>query len=306
MSTAVLVSAAALAAGPAAAATAPVTNARILVHFDVSLGQTPENIALAPAGRLYLTLALARGVARIDSSGAVRIIATLPAPPPGTTALTTGIVRAQDGTLYVAYAAGTSALSGVWRIRPGADPARIAGLPGDSFPNGMALDRRTGMLYIADSLLGAVWRVPLAGGPAANWAAGPALAPRSFFGANGLKVRDGAVWVSNTDQGTLLRIPIHADGQPGTPQTMASGLPGIDDFTFLGRDSVLAALNAGNAVALIHPDGSHAIVLTSADGLENPAAVAIRGDTILVADAAYTTQHDPNLLTAHLDARDPS
>lgn len=305
-STAALVSAAALASGPAAAATAPVTDARILVHFDFSAGQTPENIALGPAGSIYLTLALARQVARIDPSGAIRVIATLPAPPPGSTALTTGIVRTRDGVLYVAYAAGTGALSGVWRIRPGAAPVRIAGLPADSFPNGMGLDSRTGMLYIADSLLGSVWRVPLAGGPATDWAAGPALAPRGFFGANGLRVRGRAVWVSNTDQGTLVRIPIAASGQPGTMQTMASGLTGVDDFAFLGHDSILAAMNAGNAVALVRPDGSHAIVLTSADGLENPAAVAVRGDTILVADAAYTTQHDPNLLTARLDSRDTS
>ena len=84
---------------------------------------------------------------------------------------------------------------------------------------------------------------------------------------------------------------------------MASGLAGIDDFCFLGRDSVLAALDAGNKVALVRPDGSHEIVLTSADGLENPSAVAVRGDTVLVANAAYTTRHDPNLLIARLDFR---
>jgi hypothetical protein len=305
-STVVLLSAAVLTSGPAVASTAPVTDARVLVHFDFSAGQTPENIALGPARSIYLTLSLARQVARISSSGDVRVIATLPAAPPGSTALTTGIVRTRDGTVYVAYAAGTSALNGVWRIRPGSDPVRIAALPGSAFPNGMALDPRTGMLYIADSLLGVVWRVPITGGPAAGWAGGPALAPRGFFGANGLKVGDGAVWVSNDDQGTLLRIPITAGGRPGAIQTMASGLAGIDDFAFLGRHSVLAALDAGNEVALVRPDGSHAIVLTSADGLENPAAVAVRGDTLLVANAAYTTQHDPNLLIAHLDFRDPS
>jgi hypothetical protein len=170
----------------------------------------------------------------------------------------------------------------------------------------MALDHRAGMLYIADSLVGVVWRVPISGGPAVSWAGGPALAPAGFFGANGLKVHEGAVWVSNDDQGTLLRIPITAGGRPGVIKTMAGGLAGIDDFAFLGQRSVLAALDAGNQVALVRPDGSHAIVLTAADGLENPSSVAVRGHDLLVTDAAYTTQHDPNLLIAHLDLRDLS
>jgi hypothetical protein len=302
-SAAALAAAALLAAGPAAAAPAPpAASARILVHFDFSTGQTPENIAFGPAGSTYLTLSLARQVARVSPAGDVRVVATLPAPPPGSTALTTGIVRTPDGTLYVAYAAGTSALNGVWRIRPGGGPVRITALPGSGFPNGMALDARSGTLYVADSLLGVVWRVPLGGGTAVSWATGPALAPAGFFGANGLKVHDGAVWVSNDDQGTLLRIPITAGGRAAPVRTVASGLAGIDDFTFLGR-SVLAALDPGSEVALVRPDGSHVIVLTSADGLQNPSAVAVRGDTILVADAAYTTQHDPNLLIAHLRFR---
>jgi hypothetical protein len=304
--TVVLLSAGILASGPAGASTAPVAGPRILAHFDFSAGQTPENIAFGPARSIYLTLALARQVARVSSRGDVRVVATLPAPPPGSTPLTTGIVRTPDGTLYVAYAAGTSTLNGVWRIRPGGRPARISALPGSGFPNGMALDQRTGMLYVADSLLGVVWRVPISGGPAVSWATGPALAPAGFFGANGLKVHDGAVWVSNDDQGTLLRIPITAGGRPGVITTMASGLAGIDDFAFLGQRSVLAALDAGNQVALVRPDGSHAIVLTAADGLENPSSVAVRGDDLLVTNAAYTTQHDPNLLIAHLDLRDRS
>ena len=176
-STAVLLSAAVLASGPAEASPAPVADARILVHFDYNAGQTPENIAFGPARSIYLTLSLARQVARVSSSGDVRVIATLPAPPPGSTALTTGIVRTQDGTLYVAYAAGTSTLNGVWRIRPGADPVRIAALPGSGFPNGMALDPRSGMLFIADSLLGIVWRVPITGGPAASWQAAQGWLP---------------------------------------------------------------------------------------------------------------------------------
>ncbi|MFF8860835.1 hypothetical protein ACF08B_02175 [Streptomyces sp. NPDC015139] len=69
--------------------------------------------------------------------------------------LTVGIVRAHDGTLYFLYATGTRDLTGVWRLRPGGEPQRIAALPANGLPNGLALDTRTRMLCITDFVLGA-------------------------------------------------------------------------------------------------------------------------------------------------------
>ncbi len=77
----------------------------------------------------------------------------------------------------------------------------------------------------------------------------------SGFGVNGTKVHDGAVWVSQSEKGLLLRIPVRYDGSPGAIQTKAQ-VTGIDDFTF-GR-----------------------------------------GNKVYVANAAYFTQKDPNLLVA--------
>jgi hypothetical protein len=112
-------------------------------------------------------------------------------------------------------------------------------------------------------------------------------------------VHDDAVWVSNTDQGALLRIPIGAHGNAGAITTQAEGLTSIDDFTFVGQgDTVLAAQNFASAVALVNPDGTHQTVLTAADGLSNPTSLAVRGHTVYVASAAYFTHNDPNLLLA--------
>ena len=114
------------------------------------------------------------------------------------------------------------------------------------------------------------------------------------------KVHDGAVWVTNTDQGTLLRIPIGPGGAAGPIQTVATGLPGVDDFTFARNGDILAALNTPSELAVIQPDGTQTIVLTSADGLSNPTAVAVAGNTIYITSAAYITQNDPNLILARL------
>ena len=309
---AVLLSAATIATispAPASAVSAPLSNGHIALHFDYTGGQTPENIALAPGGGEYVTFAAARQIALVSPGGAIRVLATLPLPADGGVhtpvlgfPLTVGIVRADDGTLYFLYATGTADLTGVWRLRPGGEPQRIAALPANGLPNGLALDPRTGTLYATDSVLGTIWSVPATGGAPTAWSTAPQLSPTGFLGANGLKVHDGAVWAGNLDRGTVLRIPILRDGRAGAVLTRATGLTGIDDFAFTGRgDQILAALNGPSEVALVQPDGTHSIVLSPADGLQNPTSIALRGHTVYVMSAAYVTATDPNLLLAHLD-----
>ncbi|MCW2871805.1 hypothetical protein [Actinacidiphila oryziradicis] len=287
---------------PAFASTAPLSQAQEVAHFDITTLQQPENITLEPNGAADVTFNRARQIARVTPDGKTSILATLPAPASGT-ATVSGIVRAADGTLYVNYNAGS--LSGVWRIRPGGTPEQVAALPDVKVVNGLALDKRHDTLYATDSTTGTVWKVSLRSGATSLWAGGEALQPSathsSGFGANGIKVHDGAVWVSNTDKGTLLRIPIGADGTAGAVTTQAQGLTSIDDFTFVGQgDTVLAAQNFANSVALVNPDGTHQTVLTAQDGLSNPTSVAVRGKTVYVTSGAYFTHNDPNLLLARI------
>jgi hypothetical protein len=304
-----VVGAAALVASPASAVAPPLSSPRIVAHLDLAAGQQPENIALLPDGSAVVTFSFARQVARIDRSGGVHVLATFPAPPPGSAPppltgapVVTGVVRAGDGTLYVNYAAGSAGLTGVWALRPGRPPHRIAALPAGGFPNGLALDARHGWLYATDSVPGAVWRVPLVGGAPTVWADGEELTRVDLVGANGIKLHDGAVWVANTDRGTLLRIAVTSRGTAGSIRSAADGLEGIDDFAFTGRGgTVLAALNVPDQVALVRADGTHTVVLTGDDGLQNPTAVAVRHGRVLVTSAAYFTRTDPNLLRASLE-----
>ena len=181
-----------------------VSNPRILIHYNLAAGETPENVAGLPNGDFIVTLALARQVVRITPQGHQQILATLPAPADGGAdvpithkALTTGVLRTADGTIYIGYASGDDTLTGIWRIAPDQPPERVIALPGDAFPNGMSIDKRSGALYIADSVHGAIWHASLADGKAKIWTAGDELKPIELsgpgFGINGLKARDGAV-----------------------------------------------------------------------------------------------------------------
>ncbi len=293
------------------AAPAPAVQSRIAVHFDLSKGQMPENVALSPRGTAYVTFAAARQVAAVMPAGTVQILATMAAPADGGRntpvlkfALTTGIVRHDNGTLYFLYASGDAASTGLYRLRAGGTPQRIAALPATGLPNGLALDARTGTFYITDSVLGTISTVPLCGGAATVWSSAPELAATGFLGANGLKVRHGAVWATNLDKGTLLRIPVQ-HGKPGPVQVKASNLIGIDDIAFTGNGDqpVLATLNGPNTVVSIDAAGRATTLLTAADGLQNPTSVAVRGTTAYVLNAAYTTAKDPNLILATLPRR---
>ncbi|MFF4836674.1 hypothetical protein [Streptomyces sp. NPDC001315] len=277
---------------------------RIAAHFSLLQGQTPENIALEPDGTAVVTFAAARQVATVSPSGATRILATLPAPADGGVntpvlgfALTSGVVRAQDGTLYFLYASGSKDLTGLWRLRKGGVPHRIAALPAQSLPNGLALDDHSGRLYIADSALGKIYTVPTSGGTPTTWSAAPELASNGFLGVNGLKIRQGALWATNLDRGTVLRIPLGPGNRPGPVEVRATGLGGIDDFAFTGRgDEILAALDGPNEVVRIRRDGTFSTLLTGADGLQNPTSVAVRQGVAYIPSAAYSTGSDPNLL----------
>ncbi|GAB3005016.1 hypothetical protein [Saccharothrix stipae] len=282
-----------------------VVRSRIATHFDLAQGQMPENVALAPDGTAYVTFAGARQVAAVVPGGTTRILATLPAPADGGAgtpvlgfALTTGIVRTTDGTLYFLYASGDAGSTGLYRLRPGGTPRRIAALPADGLPNGLALDERAGTFYVTDSVLGAILAVPLRGGTAAVWSSAPELTATGFLGANGVKVRGGAVWATNLDRGTLLRIPVR-HGRSGRVEVRATGLVGVDDFAFFG-DDVLATLNGPSELVRVAPDGTATTLLGSAEGLQNPTSVAVRGDIAYVLSAAYTTATDPNLVLATL------
>ena len=298
----------------ASAATEPVSNPRILIHYDLASGQQPENVALEPDGNLDVVLSIAGQVERVTPAGQRQLLATLPAPSDGGVntpilghSLATGLVRTADGTLYIGYAAGHDDLTGIWRVRPGGTPTRIVPLTAGSFPNGMALDERTGTLYIADSTRETIWRVPITGGTPTAWLSGPELKRSTGLGPNGLRIHNAAVWLSNSDQGTLLRVPVEGNGRAGAVETKATGLPFFpDDFAFIGHtDKIIVALNLANEVALVQPNGSHTIVLTGADGLEGPTAIAIRHGELYVLSAAFLLQKDPNILVADLDLEEP-
>ncbi|MFD6171142.1 hypothetical protein [Streptomyces coeruleorubidus] len=171
-------------------------------------------------------------------------------------------------------------------------------------PNGLAIDPAGRTLYIADSLKGTIWSVPVSGGSATPW-----LTEALPIGANGLRFHNGALWISNFNKGTLRRVPVTTTGSAGPIRLVAGGLPNIDDVSFLTprSDVVFAAQNGSSSqngpdrVVVIYPNGTYKTVLTSADGLASPSATAVRGDRLYITDGGVPEPHDPKLQTARIN-----
>jgi len=294
----------------------------VVANFDASQLETPESIAIDLDGNVFISLALTGEIRKIAPDGAQTTYARLPIGPPLTFCGpffngVTGITLDSQGALYISVVACDPANRGVWRILPSGTQQRLATLPLESIPNGIVL--HLGFVYVADSSLPRIWRVPANGGLAEVWledallqAPAPAPGSPSVAGANGLQFFRQQLFVTNSGLGTIVAVPIEGDGRAGLPRIHAQ-LPqpmGGDDFAFDVDGWIYCTTGPSNTLLKISPDGSTSqILLTAADGLDGPTAAAFGrvGDdrfNLYITNSAFpffSTTHAPKLMRLHLD-----
>ncbi len=288
----------------------------VVAAYDHFALQTPESVAVDYHGNRYVSLALTGEISRIDAAGNVDTLATLPIGDPlqpchGFIAIMGALTYTPWG-LYANVAACDLDDRGVWWVSPyNGSSARVAAMPADALPNGIA--HRFGRLYVADSAVGRIWRVPVFGGDPEVWVDEPLLdaMPNPFGapGANGLQFYGNELYVANSSTGDIVAFPLEAwSDEPGPARVHATLDQGCDDFAFDLHGTLYCTTDPFNTVIAVHPDGQSEVVLTADDGLDGPTAAAFGrlGDRfgLYVSNAAFPffpNDATPSLLRFELD-----
>ena len=132
-----------------------------------------------------------------------------------------------DGSLYVLDQADNLVPHGrMLKIDPHTHEVTTVA-SGLAFPNGMALDRR-GNFYVADSLLGKIFKLAKDSSQFTVWVEDPALLsnnPNQNVGANDLAfdADQDFLYVTNAGNRQVLRVPVDKDGSPGRIELFADG-----------------------------------------------------------------------------------
>jgi sugar lactone lactonase YvrE len=216
-------------------------------------------------------------------------------------AFATGLAFDAAGRLYVAVPSFVpDPVPGVYRAPDGGGTATLfATDPAMVFPSDLAFDA-AGDLYVTDSMAATVFKVA-ADGTVTAFAQDPLFAgdkticgnDQALFdiGANGLVVTSDALYVANTDQATIVAVPIDAGGNAGTPAVLAgpdcAALGGIDGIALAADGTFHAALNRQGAIATVGASGTIEVALAD-PLLDFPASVRFGagGDELFITSFA--------------------
>lgn len=284
--------------GPAtaAAARAPADRSPVetVAEFDFAAGEAPEGLVIDSYGRIYTGFALSGEIRRIDPDGSQHSLTRIDTGG----GLLLGLTIDHRGDLLAAVRGGEAnpAATGIWRITPGGTASLWVPLDPSGQPNGIDTDR-AGNTYVGDSIPGRVWRIT-PDGRLEEWASGRLLAglpdagQPGLFGANGVLVRGGSLYVANLDRAAVIRIPIRADGSAGRPQRYVQhpSLLGADDLVFDVVGNLYVTTDGfRNSLVRVTPWRSVRTIASGEDGLDSPAQLKfgrgrLRSDTLFIAN----------------------
>jgi len=164
--------------------------------------------------------------------------------------------------------------------------------PGNGLCNDIAV-AKDGTVYATDTTGARVLRLKKGARALEVWAADMML----LGTADGIALlADGAVYVNSVGQGTLLRIPVKADGSAGTITKLETSRPlqTPDGMRSVGNKTMLLVEGAGR-LDEVTINGDKAEIKVLKEGLTGPTAVTLVGGMAYVSEARLNYRNDPKL-----------
>jgi hypothetical protein len=164
-----------------------------------------ESIVIHPSGTMYISRHETGEVIKRSPEGTLSTLVT------NQNGVIAGLGLDSDGSLYAVGGAKDQPQATVYRIGAEGTIESWMTIADAKFLNGMAL-LQPGVFLITDSTAGVVWRVDMMNRTATIWLQDESLSPQTpasrFPGANGIKVFQGMVYVSNSDRTQMIRVPV--------------------------------------------------------------------------------------------------
>jgi sugar lactone lactonase YvrE len=171
----------------------------------------------------------------------------------------------------------------------------FATVSGPSGLNGLTFDA-AGNVYLSDSFQGIIWKTGAHGGAATPWVTSPLLTTSGVppFGANGLgfnRARN-ALFVANTGNDTVVRIPVSSAGVAGTPAVFVNSINGPDGLLVDGDDNLWVVANQADEIVVVDPTGRVIAKLGDFDGIAldgGPRGLLFPASLVRFGDSIYVT-----------------
>lgn len=238
------------------------------VLYQFPNGTWVENLAVRSNGDILVTLLTVGDLYIIDTSPTptARLVHAFPV------SGLLGIAELEHDLFYVAgrnitFTGSMPNISSVWEVdmrsfsKSGARVRKVTAIPEAVLLNGLvALSPAENTILIADSGLGVIWRVNVKSGAYSIAISDPLTAPvptaALAIGVNGVKIRDGNLYFTNTNQGLTAYVPISTDGTTtGKVEVLATGIA-PDDFDLDCEGRAWIAQNTLNKVSVLLRNGT--------------------------------------------------
>jgi sugar lactone lactonase YvrE len=289
----------------------PAAVATWVAKLDPSKFELPEGLAMNAAGdTAYVSIAPTGQILQIKvADGTVSAFGSVPQPP-ANKGFVLGVQTDKAGDFYVAVASFDPLYQpGIYKIpAAGGAGTLFAKDAAMTFPNGLVFDSK-GVLFVTDSVSGSIFQITTAG-VVTKWLTDPLITgdiaskcPSGLpfpLGANGIVISGTDFYVTNTDQASMAKIAIKADGTAGAVSSFVAtdckAFGGPDGLSVDADGTFLVASNGLNSITRVGTDGKVTLVIakTVAAPLDSPASTWIvnagkAGSTLFFTNSGIAT-----------------